>query len=60
MFRMLGIVVLGYVVYAIVLGEVYAKAGWRGRRVSRADSAGDFWIVVGIYAALGVALLTVF
>lgn len=60
MFKLLGIAVLIYVVYAIATGTVFAKSGMSGRSVSRAESPRYFWIVVGIYAALGVALLTVF
>jgi hypothetical protein len=60
MFKALGIVVLAYTAYAIVVGEVYAKAGWRGRYVMRADSAGYFWAVVAVYGLLGGALLTIF
>jgi uncharacterized protein with PQ loop repeat len=60
MFRILGVGVLIYVVYAIALGRVYIKAGWRGRTVLRADSPESFWVYVAIYGALGVALMTVF
>lgn len=60
MFRVLGVAVLAYSVYAISTGEVYAKSGWRGRTVSRAQSPEYFWIVVVIYIGLGIALLTVF
>lgn len=59
-FKLLGVLVLAYALYAAVAGEVLAKDGWRGRCVRRADSAGYFWTVVIIYAGLGVALLTVF
>jgi len=60
MFKALGVLVLAYTGYAIAAGEVYAKSAWRGRVVSRADSAGYFWTVVVVYALLGGALLTVF
>lgn len=60
MFKMLGAAVLCYAGYAAVRGEVYAKSGPWGRVVSRAESPDYFWVVVAIYAALGVALLTVF
>jgi hypothetical protein len=59
-FALLGIVVLLYTMFAIARGEVYAKSGWRGRVVSRAESPEYFWVVVVIYSALGVALLIVF
>jgi len=60
MFALLGIGVLIYTGYAAWRGEVFAKSAWRGRVVSRARSPEYFWIVVVIYAALGVALLTMF
>jgi uncharacterized membrane protein YiaA len=60
MFRMLGIVVLLYVAYALVTGEVYAKSGWRGRSVYRRDERGYFIAVIVTYTLLGVALITVF
>jgi hypothetical protein len=60
MFKAIGIAVLAYAAYAAMRGEVYAKSGPAGRVVSRAESPDYFWIVVAIYAALGIALLTVF
>lgn len=60
MFRILGVLVLLYVAYALAMGEVYAKAGWRGRTVSRGETPGYFAVVISIYAILGVALITVF
>lgn len=60
MFKLLGVAVLCYTAYAALRGEVYAKSGAWGRAVSRAESPEYFWIVVAVYAALGIALLTVF
>jgi hypothetical protein len=60
MFKALGVLVLAYSVYAAANGQIYAKARWRGRLVSRAETNGYFWAVVACYACLGVALLTVF
>jgi len=60
MFRVLGICLLLYVASALASGKVYAKSGWRGRMVSRAESPDYFVVVIVIYALLGVALLTVF
>jgi hypothetical protein len=57
---MLGVAVLCYTVHAAVRGEVYAKSGASGRVVSRAESPDYFRIVIAVYAALGIALLTVF
>ena len=60
MFKALGVLVVAYALYAAVKGEVYAKSGPWGRTVSREDSPEYFWVVVAIYAGLGVALLTIF
>ncbi len=60
MFEPLGLLVGLYAAYAALRGEIYAKAGPGARRVSRDESPEYFWIVVAIYAALSVALLTVF
>jgi len=60
MFRVLGVCLLLYVASALASGKVYAKSGWRGRMVSRAESPDYFVVVIVIYTALGVALLTVF
>lgn len=60
MFKVLGILVMAYAVYAAVRGEVYAKAGASGRTVSRAESPEYFWVVIAIYAGLGIAMITVF
>lgn len=60
MFKMLGVVVAVYALYAAVQGEVYAKSGPWGRRVMRADSPAYFWAVVVTYFVLSAALLTVF
>ncbi|HRF83183.1 MAG: hypothetical protein J0L89_08735 [Xanthomonadales bacterium] len=60
MFKALGILVGLYALYAALTGEVLAKSGPWGRTVSRADSPRYFWVVVAIYAALALALLTVF
>lgn len=60
MFKMLGFLVGLYTLYAAINGEVYAKAGAWGRTVSRVDAPAYFWVVIAIYAALSVALVTVF
>jgi len=49
-----------YTGYAVVSGEVLAKSGPWARTVSRADSPGDFWVVIAIYAGLSLALILVF
>jgi len=60
MFKVLGVLVALYVVYAVARGEVLAKSGAWGRTVTRADSPEYFWIVIAIYAGLGLALIFVF
>ena len=60
MFKTLGVLVCLYALYSAYSGKVYAKAGIRGRMVSRKDSPEYFWVVTAIYIALGIALLTIF
>ena len=60
MFDLLGILLGAYTVYAVASGRVFAKAGAGGVTVERAERPAYFWTVVAVYAALSVALLTVF
>jgi hypothetical protein len=60
MFKLLGCLLVLYVVYAASEGEVYAKSGVWGRTLSRTDSPRSFWTVIVIYAALALALITIF
>jgi len=60
MFKMLGILVGLYTLYAAMNGKVHAKSGAWGRTVSRVDSPEYFWVVIAIYAGLSVALITIF
>lgn len=60
MFTTVGIVVALNTVYAAMTGEVYAKSGARGRRVSRQTSPEYFWVVIVIYGGVSVALIMVF
>jgi hypothetical protein len=60
MFKVLGVLVAIYTLYAASKGEVFAKSGPWGRSVSRAESPRYFWVVIAIYGALSLALLTVF
>jgi hypothetical protein len=59
-FKVLGLLVALYTVYAALTGAVYVKSGPGGRVVSRDQSPEYFWIVLVLYAGLSVALLTVF
>lgn len=60
MFKALGLLVALYTLYAALKGEVYAKSGAWGKTVSRAESPEYFWVVIAIYAALALALVTIF
>ncbi len=60
MFDVLGGVVGLYAVYAAIVGRVYVKSGPGGRWVARSESPRYFWICIFIYAALAIALVTVF
>lgn len=60
MFKALGLLVALYTLYSVVKGEVYAKSGAWGKTVSRAESPEYFWVVIAIYAALALALVTIF
>ncbi len=59
-FKALGIILVIYTVFAANAGSVYAKRGVMGHSVEREDSPTYFWLVIGCYAALAIALLTVF
>jgi len=60
MFKVLGIALGLYTVYAAATGEVFAKSGAGGRTVSRAESAEYFWMVIAIYTVLALGLVFVF
>ena len=59
-FKALGILVGAYAAYAAVRGEVFARSDVWGRTVSRTQSPTYFWIVIGIYAGLSLALSFLF
>ncbi|HMN44126.1 MAG TPA: hypothetical protein PKE27_06130 [Povalibacter sp.] len=60
MFKLLGALLALYTLFAGLRGEVFAKSGVWGRTIARETNPRYFWVVIGIYAALSVALLTVF
>ena len=62
MFKLLGIAVAIYVVFAAYDGRVYSERGWlrRPSMVERDAEPRWFWTVIAIYGALAVALITVF
>ena len=41
-------------------GTVYAKRGPGGGVIERADSPRYFWLVIACYAALAIAMITIF
>jgi hypothetical protein len=61
-FKLLGIAVAIYVVFAAFDGRVYAERAWlrRPSMVERSAEPRWFWTVIAIYGALAVALITVF
>jgi hypothetical protein len=60
LFKLLGVLVGLYALYAAVSGRVYARSGPGGRVVTRREEPRYFWAVVVIYAGLAIALMTVF
>ena len=60
MFRVLGILVALYTLYAACTGRVYAKSGPGGRLILRTESPRYFWTVIAIYIGLSIVLMTVF
>jgi hypothetical protein len=60
MFRIIGVLVALYTLYALVTGSVWAKAGISAREILRQESPGNFWTVIVIYTALSVALIFYF
>ncbi len=60
MFKLLGVAVAIYTLYSAQRGEVYARHRAWGRTIRRVDEPRYFWVVIGIYALLALALVTVF
>lgn len=60
MFKLLGVLVGLYTIHAALRGEVYIKSRAWGRTVLRVEEPNYFWVVIAIYGALAIALLTVF
>lgn len=59
-FALVGVALGIYTLRAAYVGRVHANAGIGGRAVSRADDPEYFWVVIVIYLALSVTLITVF
>jgi hypothetical protein len=60
LFDALGIFVGLYTARAAITGEVFAKSGPWGQTIYREERPAYFWTVIAIYAALAVALFTIF
>jgi hypothetical protein len=60
MFMLLGIIVGLYTTFAACTGNVYAKRGPGAAVIERSESPGYFWIVIGCYSALAIAMMTIF
>lgn len=60
LFKLLGVLLICYVIQALVTGSVYAKSGPWGRTFHRDEQAWSYWSAVVCYSLLSVALLFVF
>lgn len=60
LFRIIGLLVALYALYAVVAGEVFAKSGIWGKTYTRRETPVNYWMTIVIYAGLAVACETVF
>ena len=60
LFKLLGVLLAGYVSQSLVTGAVYAKSGVWGRTFTRARDALGYWSAIGAYTLLAVALVFAF
>ncbi len=60
LFEGIGFLLACYVVLCVLRGVVHAKRGIHMESLGRDRQPGRFWLVIGIYSALAVALFTVF
>ena len=60
MFQFLGTIVAIYTAYAVIRGEVFAKAGAWGKTIYRDESEREFWVTIVIYGILAAALIFYF
>ena len=60
MFKLLGAMVALYVVYALSVGEVYAKRGVWGATSKRGEEPFRYWSTIVVYSILSAALVLVF
>jgi hypothetical protein len=57
MFKLIGVALAVYTVYAFVKGEVYARSFVMGRKVTRTEDENYFLTVIAIYGLLSVGLM---
>jgi hypothetical protein len=60
MFKLVGVAVALYVVYALSRGEVFAKHGIWGVTRKRNEQPVQFWSTIVIYTMLSAALFFIF
>ncbi len=60
LFRLLGVLLVAYLIQALHSGHVYARSGLFGRDLSRDAEPVSYWSAVVAYALLAAALLFVF
>lgn len=57
MLAILGILLLGYVGYGILTGQVYGRYHAGGRTFTRDDDPWHYWSTLAVYSFLAVALI---
>jgi hypothetical protein len=60
MFKLVGVMVALYVVYALSVGEVFAKRGIWGAISRRAEQPFQYWSTIVVYAILSAVLFFIF
>lgn len=60
MWQGIGILVGLYTLIGVLRGAIHAKRGVHMDTIYRRDEPGRFWVTAAIYAALTVALFTIF
>lgn len=56
----IGVLVGGYTLSCVLRGEVQAKSGTSWATVCRAHAPGQYWMIIGIYTLLTLALFFIF
>ncbi len=60
MFKILGVAVVGYAIYGVTTGTIYARSGAWGRTFYRDQEPFKYWSAIGSYVVLALLLLFVF